>query len=116
MSSVSLTTGVRDRVTSAQCVSIGQLAGWTLAAASMPFVAPLVAVFVLRPGFLPIIAAVAWVVVAYVVMTYVGVAWVVAGGHVRRIGAALIVGEVLGAVVFASCVLLVVHRGGAASN
>ena len=55
------------------------------------------------------------VVVAYVVITYVGVAWVVAGGPVRRIGAAIIAGEAFGGLVFAACVYVAVHDAGGSS-
>lgn len=87
-----------------------------LAAGSVPFLVPLVAVLVLGPGFLALMVGVAWVVVAWLVLAYVGVAWVVAGGRLRGIGAAVIFGEALGLLLFAASVYGVFHHTNVGSN
>ena len=103
-------TDVRDSLESPERSSTVVLVAWSLAAAAVPFAFPVTSILVLGPGFLAVMVGVAWVVVAWFVITYVSLAWVVAGGRRRATGAAIILGELLGLLLFAAAVFWAVQH------
>ncbi len=96
-------TRVRDSMKDPECSASASLVVWMLAAGSVTYFVPFLAFFALPPGFVTAALALVWVLAVWVVLASWGVV-LIAGGRSRRIGAAVIFGEVIGLVLLAAFV------------
>jgi hypothetical protein len=93
------TAVVRDSTRGRERSSVAVLIAWMLASGAPAFLVPWVTFYVEPNDSAPWWTT--WVPIgAWVLTGTFGLAWVLAGGRVRRIGAAIILGEALGFVLF----------------
>ena len=102
---VSPATDVCDNMQSSGHPSTARLVMWAVGAffvsLFLPLIVAIVTHVVIGPGFVTFGLAMAVVLAAWLAMVVVALAWVVAGGRLRRAGAAIIFGESLGLLAFA---------------